>query len=212
MPLAGAFGVRRTDSGRGAAQAAAAAPPARAPPPKTGGPSGAPSDGSSVSRWSVEELSAVGAAMLSSEDAAGGWSTRYRFFGASPGELILSDVPQLLNDYCALAQRHEALLRGVQLMLETTAAAPAAPAAPAPAPAGAQPPAPAPVATSQPEAAQAAQASERDGTSTPPAAAVGSLPDFSGLSLTGSFDAGSGGDGAAQEMPFAANGAPLNLL
>jgi len=84
-----------------------------------------------VTRWTVEELSAVGEAMLASESGDGGGpaqlARKYRFLSTSAGELTLAEVPQLLQEYGALAQRHEALLRGVALMLETSPGGPQQP-------------------------------------------------------------------------------------
>jgi hypothetical protein len=80
-----------------------------------------------VTRWTVEELSAVGEAMLASEAGDGGQAhlaRKYRFVNAAAGELKLADVPQLLEEYGALVQRHEALLRGVALMLESSPSGP----------------------------------------------------------------------------------------
>ena len=81
-------------------------------------------------RWSVEELSAVGAAMLASSGPSstnggrGVLAGRHRFFGLQAPNLTLAQVPILLADYEALASRHEALLLGVTLMLEEVNAAP----------------------------------------------------------------------------------------
>lgn len=84
-----------------------------------------------VTRWTVEELSAVGEAMLASEVGDGGGpaqlARKYRFLSTSAGELTLAEVPQLLQEYGALVQRHEALLRGVALMLETSPGGPQQP-------------------------------------------------------------------------------------
>ena len=90
-----------------------------------------------VTRWTVEELSAVGEAMLASESGDAGGAAqltgdgarKYRFLHTSAGELTLAEVPQLLQEYVALVQRHEALLRGVALMLETSPGGPQQPSA-----------------------------------------------------------------------------------
>jgi hypothetical protein len=106
----------------GGATAAPAAP--RAP---------APSEAALVMRWTVEELGAVGAAMLATDagdDDANRLSRKYRFFEAVPGELTLAEVPRLIAEYSELAQRHEALLRGVALMLETSPTGPQPPSQP----------------------------------------------------------------------------------
>jgi len=90
-------------------------------------------EASLVTRWTVEELSAVGEAMLASDAGDGGGpaqlARKYRFLSAAAGELTLSEVPLLLQEYGALAQRHEALLRGVALMLETSPTGPEQPSA-----------------------------------------------------------------------------------
>ena len=121
-------------------------PPTPLPPlplpsaPRSGrAASGAPGD--SVSRWSVDELTAVGEAMLASSgpEAAGRLSSRHRYYGVSSATLTVAEVPQLLDAYAALVQRHEALLLGVSLMLEEREAGAAA-APPPPPPQPHQPP------------------------------------------------------------------------
>jgi len=141
------------------------APPPALPPPSS---RGARASGEPLSRWSVDELSAVGEAMLASGPEAGArLATRHRFFGVSTATLTVAEVPTLLEAYNALVCRHEALLLGVQLMLEEreagppAASAPPPPPAPAPAPpeqlfsglsvVGAPPTAPAPPPASQPQ-------------------------------------------------------------
>lgn len=108
------------------------------PPPAAAAaqaPRGALTGEAVVTRWTVEELSAVGEAMLASEAGDGGGpahlARKYRFVNAAAGELKLADVPQLLDEYGALVQRHEALLRGVALMLESSPGGPQQPSAPA---------------------------------------------------------------------------------
>ena len=109
---------------RGAGALAASSPPQQHQQSRA---AVAAAEASLVTRWSVEELAAVGAAMLASEDGggAGGGALahKYAFLERQPGQLTLDEVPRLLADYAQLAQRHEALLRGVTLMLDTSSGA-----------------------------------------------------------------------------------------
>ena len=107
------------------APAPAAAPPAAAAAAPGHVAQGPPSSQQVVTRWTVEELAAVGAAVLASEaDGDGGaqLASKYRFLGAvgAPQALTLGDVPLLVAEYGELVHRHEALLRGVTLMLDTS--------------------------------------------------------------------------------------------
>ena len=115
--------------------------PQRAPAASAAAP--LPSQGPSssqqvVTRWTVDELAAVGAAVLASEaDGDGGaqMAGKYRFLGAvgAPQALTLGDVAPLLAEYGELAHKYEALLRGVSLMLDTSAGeGPQRPTAPPP--------------------------------------------------------------------------------
>jgi hypothetical protein len=91
-----------------------------------------------VTRWTVDELAAVGAAVLASEaDGDGGaqLGSKYRFLGAvgAPQALTLGDVAPLLAEYGELAHKYEALLRGVSLMLDSSSGeGPQRPTAPPP--------------------------------------------------------------------------------
>ena len=100
-------------------------PPPAAQPPRVA----LTGEAALVTRWTVEELGAVGEAMLASEagDGGGELARRYRFFDKDAGDLKLADVPLLLREYTELAQRHEALLRGVALMLESSPTGPEQP-------------------------------------------------------------------------------------
>ena len=106
-----------------------AAPPTPPTPPPHPSPrpppSPAPTPAAAVTRWTVDELCAVGEAMLASDGDGGSpaafLATRHRFVGADASRLALGDVPQLLRCYEQLAARHEALLRGVAAMLEGSA-------------------------------------------------------------------------------------------
>jgi hypothetical protein len=75
----------------------------------------------------VDELAAVGAALLASEGDDGpmisDMARKYRFLNREAAELQLGEVPRVLGDYTELVQRYEALLRGVTLMLESSAGA-----------------------------------------------------------------------------------------
>ena len=117
-------------------QRASAAAASQPPPVNHHGP---PSSSQQVvTRWTVDELAAVGAAVLASEaDGDGGAQLvgKYRFLGAvgAPQALTLGDVAPLLVEYGELAHKYEALLRGVSLMLDTSAGeGPQRPTAPQP--------------------------------------------------------------------------------
>ena len=96
--------------------------------PMASAPANGPASGQQVvTRWTVDELAAVGAALLASEGDDGpmisDMARKYRFLNREAAELQLGEVPRVLGDYTELVQRYEALLRGVTLMLESSAGA-----------------------------------------------------------------------------------------
>jgi hypothetical protein len=145
MALGNAFAMTSTESpqllpstapvamSRAAAPAGSSVPNARnsitaAAAPMVSAPANGPASGNQiVTRWTVDELAAVGAALLASEGDDGPMSSdmarKYRFLNREAADLQLGEVPRVLGDYTELVQRYEALLRGVTLMLESSAGA-----------------------------------------------------------------------------------------